>query len=393
MKTISTSVAARSGPFPLAGSYAPAFEHVFNVFRNNFKKDLELGASVCVLYRGQPVVDLWGGYRDAIGGSPWEEDTICCTMSIAKGVTALCIHLLVERGVLKLDMPVAEYWPEFAANGKENILLEWVLDHRAGLPVVTDPLWPGAVFDWTAMTTALARQAPVLKPGEEMAYHTRTFGFILGEVIRRVAKQTVGEFLASNLAKGIDFRIGLKDADIARCATIELEESKATTTLAPPTELVRLTNVQMPQPNDLNAEAYRRSEIPSSNGHGNARAIAVLYSTLIDGTLRGEKLLSRNVLCEATKERHQLRDVMLNRACRQASGFLLNTPATFAIGPNASAVGVNGAGGALAFADPLTGLAFGYAPNRLHAPGLIGPSRRALDLVDAMYRSISQGFS
>src|SRR5690606_33362041 len=141
------------------------------------------------------------GFADAARSRPWNRDTICNTMSVSKGITAACLHVLVDRGLVDLDLPVANYWPEFAQSGKGNIPVRWLLDQRAGLPAVSEPLWRGAIFDWDAMTQALARQAPLVPPGKDAAYHIRTSGFLVGELVRRVSGVEFSEFVRCELAE------------------------------------------------------------------------------------------------------------------------------------------------------------------------------------------------
>jgi CubicO group peptidase (beta-lactamase class C family) len=306
-------------------------------------------------------------------------------MSVGKGVAATCVHVLVDRGLVDLDAPVARYWPEFAANGKAGLLVRWVLDHRAGLPYLTDDLWPGAIYDWQAMTAALAAQAPLWAPGTQPAYHIRTFGFLLGEIVRRVTGKTLGAFFRDEIAVplGIDFHIGLGDAEIARCA--EFVARPDAPAPDPDTPFARAGR-QWPQPLDYNADAFRRAEIPSSNGHGNARSVARFYSILANGgTLDGTRILSREAVARAAAEQYTAKEAVIGGTARQALGFLLNSPA-LPIGPSASAFGEPSMGGAMGFCDPDRHIAFGYVQRRMHNVGNIGP--RVIRLIDAMYRCV-----
>ena len=181
-----TRIKKASQEFPIQGTCSAGFEPVRAAFEQNFVLEDEVGASVSVVIDGHTVVDLWGGWQDRAATRPWEKDTIVCMMSVAKAVSATCLHMLVDRGQVKLDVPVANYWPEFAQNGKERVLVRHVLDHTAGLPILTDRLHPEAMFDHALMVDALAKQAPLWEPGKQAAYHVHNQGFLIDEIVRRV---------------------------------------------------------------------------------------------------------------------------------------------------------------------------------------------------------------
>ena len=176
---------------PIEGTCDPAFAAVREAFEENFRAGDEVGASVAVYIDGEPVVDLWGGHQDVARTKPWEQDTIVCMMSVAKGVSALCAHMLVDRGLLNLDERVATYWPEFAQNGKENVLVRWILDHRAGVPVC-DAAQPGDLYDFDAIVRAIEVQEPLWPPGTQPCYHTLTMGHMVGELVRRITGKSIG---------------------------------------------------------------------------------------------------------------------------------------------------------------------------------------------------------
>lgn len=379
--------------YPVVGTYEARFKPVLDAFMGNFAQGLEAGASVSVTLGGRTVVDLWGGYTDAACTRLWHTDTLCNVMSVTKAMTATCLHVLVDRGQVDLDAPVASYWPEFSAQGKGTIPVRWLLDNRAGLPVLAEDLWPGALLDWTAMTQALAAQAPILPPGGAPAYHIRTGGFLVGEIVRRVSGLTLGRFFREEVAQpfGIDFHIGLDDDQSARCADFIVQSSGTLfdTKLHDPGSMVARAARQMPKPMDYNAPAYRHAEIPSTNGHGNARAVARFYGLLAaGGSQDGRILLRRETLAAALVMQHQERECVMGRQYRQALGYLLNTPGDFDIGPNPHAFGLLGAGGALGFADPDAQLGFGYVENRMHAA--MGLGLRAPALIEAVYASLEQ---
>ena len=383
-----TAPTTNSVTAPIHGQCDPRFERVRDAFAANFAQGLETGASVCVMVDGGPVCDLWGGFKDDVCTQPWEVDTICNVMSVTKAMSATCLHVLVDRGLVDLDAPVARYWPEFAANGKAHILVRWLLDNRAGLPVLADDLWPGAILDWKVMTDALAAQAPMLTPGGAPAYHIRTAGFLVGEVVRRVSGRSLGTFFREEIAQpyGIDFAIGLTPAEQARCAQFIAQTAGTLLDagLHQADSMVARAARQLPQPLDYNSAPYRAAEIPSTNGHGNGRSVARFYALLAcGGELDGRRLVKRETLQAALVMQHQERESVMGRQYRQALGFLLNTPGDFEIGPNLNAFGLLGAGGALGFADPDRRLSFGYVENRMHAA--MGLGVRAPALLQAAY--------
>jgi CubicO group peptidase (beta-lactamase class C family) len=205
----------------IEGHCDPRFRAVEDAFRENFDK-YEVGASVAVLADGETVVDLWGGHMDAAHTKPWERDTIVNVWSTTKGITATCIHRLVDQDLLDLDAPVAKYWPEFAQAGKETLPVRYLLSHQAGLPAIREPLPAGSAFKWEVMTDALAKQEPWWEPGTKHGYHAFTYGWLLGEVLRRITGETIGAYFRKQIAEplGLDFHIGLAPEHDARTAEI-----------------------------------------------------------------------------------------------------------------------------------------------------------------------------
>src|SRR5215216_5146960 len=195
------------------GTCASQFAEVRNEFERNFAERGEVGASVHLTVDGETVVDLWGGVADPSSGRPWTEDTLIHVWSCTKGATALCAHILASRGELDLDAPVMRYWPEFGKNGKEGVLVRHLLNHQAGLPAIREPLPPGAFYDWEYMTDALAREEPFWPPGTQHGYHGLTFGYLVGEVVRRVSGRPLGEFFRDEVTGplGIEFWLGLPE--------------------------------------------------------------------------------------------------------------------------------------------------------------------------------------
>jgi CubicO group peptidase (beta-lactamase class C family) len=382
----------------IRGRVAPGFEPVREAFAQNFEERSEVGAAVCVVRDGAPVVDLWGGVADAASGRAWEEDTLAVVFSTTKGVTAACIHHLVERGVLDLDAPVASYWPEFAVKGKAGILLRDVLSHRAGVPSVDAALTLEDVCAWDPVCEAIAAQAPLWEPGTRHGYHVRTFGWILGEVVRRATGATLGSYLAKEIADplGLDLYIGLP-----------LEhESRVAAMLAPleptdPKEVALRARVMGPDtllgralsgPSNLfrygpmwNRRMLHATEMPSSNGIGSARAVARLYAALV-GEVDGRRLLEPATIARARAPRSEGPDAVIHVPTRFGLGFMLPPSLSAACPP--SCFGHPGAGGSLGFADPEARIGFGYVMNQMQL-GLTGDARAA-SLVESVYESLGE---
>jgi CubicO group peptidase (beta-lactamase class C family) len=383
----------------IGGETAPGFEGVRAAFAANLAGDQEIGAALGVYLRGRKVVDLWGGVADPDSGRPWKRDTLQVVYSTTKGVTAACAHLLAQRGDLKLDAPVADYWPEFAANGKGRIPVRWLLTHQAGLPAIDNPITPAEAIAWEPMVSALAAQRPSWEPGTAHGYHGHTYGWLVGEVVRRVSGRSLGTFLAEEIAEplGLDLWIGLPEAEqhrvsrviaslpnldaLARIDLAALPEPvrEVMAAYADPTSLtVRSLLTIITPPLDHNDPAEQSAEMPSSNGICTARALARFYAALI-GEVDGHRILEPETLAAATAEQASGIDRILRVPVRIGTGFGLPTPDAFWYSP--TAFGFPGLGGSLGFADPATGLAFGYVMNHIQQ-GV--PDRRAATLLDAV---------
>lgn len=363
------------------GTCDPAFTGLRDMFRENFETRGEVGAAVAVYHQGRLVADLWGGVADPASGRPWERDSIVCMMSVGKGMAAMCLYRLIDRGAVALDAPVARYWPEFAQNGKDRITIRMLLGGKAGL-VYADGAPAGAAFDWDAMTTALAAQKPEWEPGTQGAYHSMTAGILFGEIIRRIDGRTVDLFFREEIAGplGIDYKFGLDDADIRRVATmVPNPESVTLNAIKDSTSKLGRAWRIMPSKEDFfNTEAFRRGVFPSANGHGNARAVARVYAALGNGgRLDGYYLLSPALIDVMRSMSWEGDCGLLDRPFRYGHGFFLsNELAPF--GANPRAFGHPGAGGALGFTDPETGLAFSYSPNFMCSGGGVGDRCEAL---------------
>ena len=387
-----------TAPTPLPeihGHCHPSYARVRDAFETGFREREEIGASVAVTVDGEAVVELWAGHADPARTRPWNRDTIVHLYSVTKGMTALCAHHLADAGRLDLDAPVARYWPEFAVAGKQAIPVDWLLSHRAGLAALRDPLPPEALYDWEAMCAALAAATPALPPGT-LGYHPVTFGWLVGEVVRRIDGRSVGRYFREEIAEplGIDLHIGLAPSEEKRVADI--------TPLDPPPELaaafadqgdpvelplVALAFINPLGTGDHNSAAHRRAEIPAINGHGSAAALARVYGALAcGGELDGTRILSRDAIDRARSVRAAGVDVLLGVPLRIGLGYWVSQPETpgLAFGPHAGAFGHPGAGGSLGFADPEARLGFGYVCNRMgNEMTAVDPRPQAL--IDALY--------
>lgn len=355
----------------IQGTTDTRFHGVEDAFRENFDRFPEVGAALCVYVDGKPVVDVWGGHADAARTRPWERDTVVNVWSTTKGIVAACAHRLVDQGMIDLDAPVARYWPEFAQTGKDSLPVRYLLSHQAGLPAISDPMPMGSAFKWDVMTDALARQAPLWEPGTQFGYHALTYGWLVGEVIRRVSGQSVGQYWRDEIATplSLDFWIGLPDEFEPRVA----EMIPAVMPTDPDNFLLKMiadpnsigfkmmTNPpDMMLPNTVNTREWRRAEIPAANGHGTARAVARLYAALSrGGELDGVQVMSRGAIDRATVEQAHGIDAVMGVEGNIALGFVLY-PNT---GPQV--FGHSGSGGSLGFADPNARVGLGYAMNRM----------------------------
>lgn len=355
---------------PTHGTCAPGWEGVRDAFAANFEDHGDVGAACCVYRHGRPVVDLWAGFADLAGGRWWEEDTIQLVFSATKGICATVLHRLAERGLVDLDAPVATYWPAFEANGKAAITVRQVLAHRAGLAAVDGDLTLTEVLAWDPVVAAIAAQAPNWPPGTAHGYHARSFGWILGEVVRRVTGRSFGRVVADEIARplGIDFFVGLPPEELGRTARI-LPPPDGAPSVAEILGATSLTARVMSGPSGLfdydemwNDPAVLRAEMPSSNGVGNARALARFYAALI-GDVDGVRLLRPETLAAACHVQSDGPDRVLFVPSRFGTGFMLQPMVAPGGGP--TWFGHAGAGGSLGAADPERGVAFGYVTTRM----------------------------
>jgi CubicO group peptidase (beta-lactamase class C family) len=391
------------GMTTIEGEVAAGFEPVREAFAANFSEHGDIGAAVCVYQYGRPVVDLWGGIADPGTGRPWTRDTLQLVYSATKGATATAAHMLAEQGALDLDAPVAKYWPEFATNGKSDIPVRWLLSHQAGLIALDQPVPLHEALAWHPMAAALAAQRPQWTPGTAHGYHGRTWGWLVGEVIRRVSGRMPGRFFADEIAAplGLDFFVGLPTPERHRVSRMVYRRPAVDLTTVPieavPEELRELVAAWR-DPNSFSNRAYavtdpseidfdspevQAAELPASNGVGTARALARMYAALI-GEVDGVRLLALETLSSATEEQVSGVDQVMVTPSRFSLGYMLPTEANTMAGPHS--FGHTGRGGSLGFADPEHGVAFGYVMNHI----IGGPADgRATSLVEALRKSLS----
>jgi CubicO group peptidase (beta-lactamase class C family) len=383
------------------------FAEVAEVFERNLTSGAEVGASVAVTVAGETVVDLWGGHLDAERSRPWEKDSLCVIMSCTKGATALCAHLLAAAGDLDVDAPVATYWPEFAAAGKEGVLVRHLLNHQAGLPAIRQPLEPGAFYDWGTVTTALAAEAPFWEPGTRYGYHALTFGFLVGEVVRRISGTPLGRFFADEVAGplGLDLFIGLPDREHGRVAAFlppPMPEPGAPLSrymLQAMTEpesipwLVMQNNGGYLVPGVWDGPDALRADLPSSGGVANARALAGMYRAIVhDRTIGRFTLDTEDIVRMGAVQSAVLEDAVLMGPGRWTLGFHKGASTPTGVEPAArvslseEAFGHTGFGGSIGFADPGCDLSFAYVMNQMAGDQGLGPTGQGL--VDATYTAL-----
>jgi len=386
----------------IEGGYAPAFEGVYQAFRENFEAFGEQGATVCLSVGGETVVDLWGGIADPKTAAPWQRNTVAVVFSCTKAATALAAHLLADRGALDLDAPVASIWPEFGVAGKAGVTTRMLLDHTAGLPAIRTPLKPDCLLYWDYMTGHLAAEAPFWEPGTRLGYHAIIFGYLVGEVVRRVSGQSLGAFFQEEIARpiGIDFWIGLPAREEPRVAPITPYRFNKNDEEPPFIKAARtkgsIANLFIFNHGDwmargVNTRAGHAAEIGAAGGITNGRGLCGMFEALLQPGgplgLSGKTLAGFSETSSAT---HM--DATLQMPTRFGPGFMHAMDNRRRPGGGDSVIlgsrafGHVGAGGSLGFADPETGLAFGYVMNR-QGPGLL-LNARGQRLVDAAYGAL-----
>jgi CubicO group peptidase (beta-lactamase class C family) len=372
------------------------------LFRENFERFGELGAAVSVWQDGKPVVDLRGGFYDARREKPWEADTLVLVWSAAKGIGSACVLHVLEEHRISIDKRVAEFWPEFAEAGKEEITMAQLLSHQAGLCALDQRV---DILDYNAVIRALQAQKPLWPPGTAHGYHARTFGFLLDELVRRIAGKTLSRYWREVFAEplGLDLWIGLPEEPNSRVATIyaaktgKPPEAKNRQSgpdfyvdLITPGSLARKTFTSpygLQSVSGMNAPAIRAQPIVSFGGIGSASALAKFYSMLANGgKLDGQTFFSSETIARMTTTLVDGMDRVFQMPTAFSAGFMKDPrgAARRMFGPSANAFGHPGAGGANAFADPENRLAFAYVMNQMEQQVL--PNEKSLRLIDAIFR-------
>jgi CubicO group peptidase (beta-lactamase class C family) len=382
----------------ISGSCDPEFETVRTAFERNFTERNEVGAAVAVWVDGDLVVNLCGGWADAARTKPWQENTLASVFSGSKGLTSTCVHLLADRGEIDLHAPVATYWPEFGQAGKESISIATVMGHRSGVIGPQQRLAPEAVSDWDLVCEKIAAAEPWWEPGTAQGYHLVTFGFILGEVVRRVTGRSIGQFLRSEIAEplGIDVHIGLPAAEHDRCAEmVNKPHIRDVLAAAPghPTCLgehplaglsVALGFVPDDELGSNALDIWRTAEFPSTNAHVTALGMATFYNAIAQ-----EKLLTRDHMekCRVSQGGFEV-DVVLGPRVADHGwglGYMLNQRRV--AGPNPKIFGHGGSGGSFAFVDLEHRIGYSYVMNQFDATKA-NADPRSVALSDEVYAAL-----
>ena len=368
------------------GTCAPEFEAVRTTFASHFDQGLELGASACVTLDGETVVDVWAGDRDQ-DQNPWERDTIVNVWSTTKTMAATALLILADRGDLDLDAPIATYWPEFAANGKDRITTAQVMGHTAGLPGFSPPIAPEDLYDQDVCATNLAAQTPWWEPGTASGYHLISQGFLEAEVVRRITGRTIGTFFREEVAEplGADFHIGLPESEGGRVGyVVPPENALGVVGDADPDSVAVRAALSCPLTgNEQNTRAWRAAEIPAAGGTGNARSVARVHALLANGgTLDGHRLLSPEGVDRIFVEQCHQTDLVLGVKMRLGTGFgLMNDLIPLSANPRSCFWG--GWGGSICVIDVDARLSVAYVMNKM-AGGLVGDMRGAMIVLAAL---------
>ncbi|GLY43339.1 EstA family serine hydrolase [Amycolatopsis sp. NBRC 101858] len=370
------------------GTHDPRFAPVHDALRRNLASGAELGASLVVDIDGEVVLDLWGGFRDEARTTPWDRDTITTVWSTTKTVVSLAALMLVDRGELDVHAPVARYWPEFAANGKEHVEVRHLLSHTSGVSGLEQPAALEDLYDWDKTTARLAAQAPWWAPGTASGYHATNFGHLAGEVIRRVSGKTVKDFVAEEIAGPLDadFRIGAAEADWPRIAHI-VPPPPAQFDPEPGSVMARTLAGPAVDAALANTAAWRHADIGAVNGHGNARSVARMLSALaLGGTVGGVRLLGPDTIDLVFAEQADGTDLGLGIPLRWGIGYALPRPDALPWVPDGKVCFWGGWGGSVIITNLDRRLTIAYVMNKM-APGIIG-SDRSTTYVDAIYRAL-----
>jgi CubicO group peptidase (beta-lactamase class C family) len=373
----------------IKGSWDPQYEQVATTLASSLDAGTDTGASVTVLIGGEPVVDIWGGTVDEAGSAPWAEDTLVNVWSMTKTMTFLCALMLADRGELDFGAPVARYWPEFAAGGKEAVEVRHLMAHTAGLPGWTEPMQPEDLADWEKCTSLLAAQEPWWEPGTASGYHLVSQGYLIGEVVRRITGVTVGTWFASEVAGplGADFYIGLPESEEPRVSVVIPPPPMDLSAMQPTEMIIRAATNPPLDATYPSHRWWRAAEIPAANGHGNARSVALVQSIIAGrGETRGTRLCSEAGVDRVFDEQILGTDLILGYELRFGMGYGLSS-SLMPIGPRACYWG--GYGGSLIIMDQDAGMTICYAMNRM-GDAIMG-DLRGLGIVAAAVAGLSGG--
>jgi CubicO group peptidase (beta-lactamase class C family) len=354
------------------------FQAVRQVLSTNLDSGADLGASVAISLDGELVVDMWGGWADQARTQPWQRDTITNVWSTTKTMAALCALMLADRGEIDFDAPVAKYWPEFAAEGKEGVCVRHLMSHTAGLPGWTAPMAPEDLYDWEKATSALAAQAPWWEPGTKSGYHALTQGYLVGEVCRRVTGQSLGTFFAQEVAGPLkaDFHIGLPAEHDRRVSPVvpPVTPLVAPEGLAPDSIAVRALSNPLVGAEQSWEEGWRRAEIPAANGHGNARSVAMIQGAVAcSGEVGGVRLLSPEGVNAIFRVQARGVDLVLGAPLCLGIGYGLNSD-EMPISPNPRTCFWGGWGGSVVLVDVDARMVVAYMMNKM-GEGTLGDDR------------------
>ncbi|HYM15305.1 MAG TPA: serine hydrolase domain-containing protein [Dehalococcoidia bacterium] len=376
------------------GSVEPGFEALRDVFEGQFGAGLHIGAGVAVCHRGRLVADLWGGLADDDTGAPWTRDTMAVSFSTTKGLTAACLHVLADRGLVRYDDAVSKYWPGFATNGKGAITVYHLLTHQAGIPQVPEGVVLRDLLDWERMTTAVAGLTPLWEAGAATGYHALTFGWLVGEVVRRIDGRLPGTFFAEEIARPLGItglHIGAPESAEPHIATLKSRftitpEMQAATAqvMGPDALLGRALGTGLGDMNGLlNTREGHAAQIPAANGVMSARDLARFYACLgAYGELGGVRILSEATVRRMSERQTYRPDrVIMNIEIGWSLGYMNGGAPGWPQGPRVTSFGHAGFGGSLGFADPEIGMSFGLVLNALNLD-LVGAGRTSA-LADA----------
>lgn len=372
---------------PISGHCNPRFELVKAAFENNFREHGDVGASVAITLNGEYVVDLWGGHLDEEKTSEWQEDTLVNVWSSTKTMAAMSLLLLADRGEVDLHAPAAKYWPEFADNGKEAVEVRHFLSHNAGLSGMDEKVEGDALYDWEWMTSALARQAPWWEPGTQSGYHALTQGHLIGEIVRRVTGQTIGNFFRQEIAEptGADFHIGAAEELDERIGNLIPPKSGP----APDSKTIAGRTFANPgvDATEPRKRAWRAAEIPAANGQANARAIVRAQTAMANGGQAfGKTIMSEAGTKRIFEKQSEGLDLVLGVPLVFGMGYGLNSDLV-PLGPNKNTCFWGGYGGSSVIIDQDANLCFSYVMNKMET-GLLGDPR-GFGLAVAMYMAMA----